>query len=227
MNLQFLSEDPILRQFLVWAVIGGGMGILVQKTLEWLIRFVTEETTPPTPPSPRTKRWLAYGISVLEPTLIYALYVLIGVGPYVLSEHIGAILAAFAGSQAFHAVSRLPTGKDLEVQALEVAAIEAGTPLPPKPVVHNAAVGTYVVAGVAVLGTLALLLWAIASSPPGVCANCRATPTPIVPVATATATLQATQTPTRPTPVVTIAPVSTVVPIPTVPAPFPSAVSTP
>jgi hypothetical protein len=104
--LAALRADAALRAALA-ALVGGGIGPLVKKLLDWVFARVEP------PASPKDKRWVAIGACVLLPTAVYALYVLVTQNAWMLSDNLTMIGAAFLACQAYHGTQNLPSRADI------------------------------------------------------------------------------------------------------------------
>lgn len=121
-----ILADSMVREFLIWCVVGGGMGILVKKSLDWFFPWWEQDHGSI---STETKRYVAYAASALEPTVIYAFYVISNLGDYVFSQHFALVSSAFMASQYWHARTDLRQ-KKLEERERDIL---EGKVLPPEP----------------------------------------------------------------------------------------------
>lgn len=113
-----VTDDQTL-QLLLKVALTSALGYINQKIIEALIQDRLEQGKPI---SPRTKRYVAFALSILTPTVIYLTYTLVfNYEPYNLASHVLYMLGAFGVMQAIHGQTRLPSGEDVKKAEAEAA----------------------------------------------------------------------------------------------------------
>lgn len=104
-----MNDVEVLKELLTWAL-GPGAGIAVYAVVGWLAREWADEGKEI---SPKTKRRLSYLVSLLLPSGLYGLLLLLpDMGAYQWWTHALYVLAAFGVSQIAHGERELPGGSD-------------------------------------------------------------------------------------------------------------------
>lgn len=103
-----IESTDTLKQVILWAL-GPGAGAIAQGVLLYI---VSDREEAGVVIAPRTKRYLAFGLAILVPTVLYLVGVLLGFWGYDLSTNIVDVLAAFGTSQLLH-TPRLATGEQM------------------------------------------------------------------------------------------------------------------
>ena len=107
-----MSDEETLAQLILYTI-NSGLGAAIKFIMDWLIRELKESGRDP---SPRTRRWLTYGVCFVLPTVLYTAYILLTQMPYSLAGHALVVFSAFGVSQAVHGVQNLPTGAQVRAQ---------------------------------------------------------------------------------------------------------------
>ena len=112
------GDDRAALQLLIKLVLFGAPALAVKNVTDWLIGQLNDRPGKD-PVSPRTQRWLAYGVSFVLPTVLYLIYTFgFKFEAYAVETHIMAVLAAFGVSQFMHGITDLPSGDQVKAEAV-------------------------------------------------------------------------------------------------------------
>jgi hypothetical protein len=120
------ETDRATLKALILFVLFAVPALAVKNVTDWIIAQL-DDRPGVQPVSPRTQRWIAWGVSAALPTVLYLAYTVgLSFDDYHVETHLLAILAAFGVSQIMHG-QQLPNG----TQVRQLKAEKQGTVVKP------------------------------------------------------------------------------------------------
>ena len=119
-----MSDTELLEQIILY-VLGPGSGLAVYAVVKWITSELADAGREP---SPRTARWISYGVSLVLPSALYGLLIVLGVAAYQLATHILYVLSAFGVATLVHGQTSLPTGSQVNIKNEVMAEVLKVTP---------------------------------------------------------------------------------------------------